>query len=122
MKMSKNAESFMEFYELADIFVKLDLWYNLWKEKDLAAGKLKKIKVSTLLEEVNIFFLVIRCAFILNFFLSTIATTKISFSILRRVKTWLRSTIGENRQTGLCLISVHRKFLKKIGNGLKQKF
>lgn len=34
-----------------------------------------------------------------------------SFSTLRRIKTWLRSTISENRLSGLALISIHRKYV-----------
>ena len=32
-----------------------------------------------------------------------------TFSTLRRVKTWLRSTMGEERLSGLCMLSVHRE-------------
>ena len=31
-----------------------------------------------------------------------------SFSTLRRVKTYLRSTMNEERLTGLCLLNIHR--------------
>ena len=31
-----------------------------------------------------------------------------SFSTLRRVKTWLRSTMTDERLSGLCMMSVHR--------------
>ena len=30
---------------------------------------------------------------------------------LRRVKTWLRSTINDGRLTGLCMMSVHRDMI-----------
>lgn len=36
------------------------------------------------------------------------ATAERSFSTLRRLKTWLRSNIGESRLTGLALLSIHR--------------
>jgi hypothetical protein len=35
-----------------------------------------------------------------------------TFSTLRRVKTWIRNTIGDNRLNGLCMIAVHKKFFK----------
>ncbi|XP_075150119.1 zinc finger MYM-type protein 1-like [Haematobia irritans] len=41
----------------------------------------------------------------------TTATIERTFSTLRRVKTWLRSTMIESRLNGLCLMSVHRKLL-----------
>src|ERR1700733_13429022 len=39
----------------------------------------------------------------------TTCTIERSFSTLRRVKTWIRSTTSDNRLSGLCMISVHRK-------------
>ena len=36
-------------------------------------------------------------------------TVERSFSTLRRVKTWLRSTMTEDRLNGLCMMSVHRE-------------
>ncbi|KAL7630341.1 UNVERIFIED_CONTAM: hypothetical protein RMT77_019511 [Armadillidium vulgare] len=39
----------------------------------------------------------------------TTCTIERSFSTLRRVKKWLRSTISNERLNGLCLISVHRE-------------
>ncbi|CAH1108108.1 unnamed protein product [Psylliodes chrysocephalus] len=39
-----------------------------------------------------------------------------SFSTLRRVKTWLRSTICEDRLSGLCMLSVHREMVKEDEN------
>ncbi|KAJ8892404.1 hypothetical protein PR048_004984 [Dryococelus australis] len=45
--------------------------------------------------------------------LGTTATVERSFGMLRRVKTWLRSTMGEERLTGLCLMSVHLNFAKE---------
>ena len=45
-------------------------------------------------------------------------TVERSFSTLRRVKTWLRSTMTEDRLNGLCMISVHRE---KISTS-KQQF
>lgn len=42
----------------------------------------------------------------------TTATIERLFSTLRRVKTWLRSTMSENRVSGLCMLSVHRDMIK----------
>jgi len=43
----------------------------------------------------------------------TTATIERSFSTLRRVKTWLRSTISKSRISSLCMLSIHRQ---KIAN------
>lgn len=37
------------------------------------------------------------------------ATAERSFSTLRRLKTWLRSTMGEERLTGLALLNIHHQ-------------
>jgi hypothetical protein len=46
----------------------------------------------------------------------TTASIERSFSTLRRVKTWLRSTMAEDRLNGLCMLSVHRKNLEGSEN------
>lgn len=38
----------------------------------------------------------------------SVATAERSFSTLRRLKTWLRATMGEERLTGLALLHIHR--------------
>jgi hypothetical protein len=38
----------------------------------------------------------------------TIVAVERSFSILRRLKTYLRNTMGEERLNGLALMNVHR--------------
>ena len=39
----------------------------------------------------------------------TTATNERSFSTLKRIKTYLRNTMGEERLTGLALISLHER-------------
>nr|CAI5856524.1 unnamed protein product [Callosobruchus analis] len=99
--LHKNAESFQEFYNL-DITGELNLWHNLWVTKALSDDQLKDIEVVDLFKEANIFYPAVRKALII---LSTIpcttATVERSFSTLRRVKTWLRSTMGEERLTAI---------------------
>ncbi|KAF0761293.1 zinc finger MYM-type protein 1-like [Aphis craccivora] len=72
-----------------------------------------------LLEHSKIFFPGIK--FALEIFLSLPAiscTAERSFSTLRRVKTWLRSTTSEDRLNCLCTLSVHRERV----NESKEKF
>lgn len=42
-----------------------------------------------------------------------------TFNMLRRVKNWLRSTMCENRLSGLCMLSLHRKKVKKLDTAEK---
>ena len=45
---------------------------------------------------------------ILGTLLVSTATSECSFSIMRRLKTNLRSSIGNERMTGLALLSIHK--------------
>jgi len=73
--------------------------------------------IMDLLEHGKIFFPSIIIALKILSLPVTSCTAERSFSSLRRVKTWLRSTTGENRLNGLCTLSVHRKRV----NGKKEK-
>jgi len=44
------------------------------------------------------------------------ASAERSFSTLRRLKTWMRSRMGEERLTGLALLNVHRDIPVSIDN------
>ncbi|KAJ8950880.1 hypothetical protein NQ318_011178 [Aromia moschata] len=71
---------------------------------------LEKLDFTDVLKEADTFFPATRKAIVIS--LSQPCTTsniERSFSTLRRVKTWLRSTMTENRLNGLCMLSVHRK-------------
>lgn len=81
------------------------------------------MNIIDLLEHSKIFFPGITIA--LEIFLSfpaTSCTAERSFSTLRRVKTWLRSTTGKDRLNDLCMLSVHcervnrrkEKFIKQL--------
>ncbi len=119
----ENAKLFDKFYDVEDIQGELNLWYNIWSKKDLPETELKEIEVIDLLEEANEFFPAMRKALkILCTFPCTTATVERSFSTLRRVKTWLRSTMGEERHTGLCLMSVHRNFVKENHERIEKKY
>nr|CAI5828031.1 unnamed protein product [Callosobruchus analis] len=119
--LHKNAESFQEFYNL-DITGELNLWHNLWVTKALSDDQLKDIEVVDLFKEANIFYPAVRKALII---LSTIpcttATVERSFSTLRRVKTWLRSTMGEERLTGFLLYCMYCTYNYSIQMKLKNR-
>ena len=43
-----------------------------------------------------------------------------TFSTLRRVKKWLRSTMSEERLNGLYMLRVHRKLVKSLGDSFTE--
>ncbi|CAH0551331.1 unnamed protein product [Brassicogethes aeneus] len=112
-QVEKNAQYFTGFYQLNDITAEMDLWYNLWKEKKTTEDQLKGVEIIDLLDETDVFYPILKQALLILITIPcTTATVERSFSTLRRVKTWLRSTMGEERLTGLCLMSVHRDLIK----------
>ena len=97
-------------YKLDNFFVEALTWYDMWKHSNEA----KNIEADLTLEELVInhcsFYPAIRHALLKALTLpSATCTVERSFSTLRRVKTWLRATMGESRTSGLCMVSVHRK-------------
>ena len=43
-----------------------------------------------------------------------------AFNTLRRVKTWLRSTMSEERLNWLCMLSVHRKLVNSLDDSFTE--
>lgn len=96
-----NVENFYEFYELENVGNEIELWHELWKSKTLKSDDLQKLELSEVIQEANDFFPSIKLALNIAMALPcTTCTIERSFSTLRRVKTWLRSTMTENRLNG----------------------
>lgn len=96
------------FYKIENLLAESESWYSLWQKQDC-----QSMNIMDLLKHSEMFFPSITIA--LEIFLSlpaTSCTAERSFSTLRRVKTWLRSTTGEDRLNGLCMLSVHREKVK----------
>ncbi|XP_050546850.1 uncharacterized protein LOC126908636 [Daktulosphaira vitifoliae] len=100
------------FYKIENFLVESESWYVYWQKKDF-----QSMDIIDLLKHSEIFFPGITIA--LEIFLSlpaTSCTAERTFSTLRRVKTWLRSTTSEDRLNGLCMLSVHREKVKASKN------
>jgi hypothetical protein len=93
---------FADYYLIKDLDSEAELWYNTWKEKKLAKSKLSSdMEMSDIAEETDIFFPKIKQALYISLAQPcTTSTIERSFSTLRRVKTWVRSTMTENRLNG----------------------
>lgn len=92
-----KTKQFSDFYQL-DVSNEIELWYNLWADKKLEK---QDIELCDVFKEAKIFYPSIKNA--LQIALAqpcTTCTIERSFSTLRRVKTWLRSTMSENRLNG----------------------
>lgn len=101
LKFKFKEVSVSEFYHLENINAELDVWYNLWKNKKLTKTELMKMDIIDVLLETDQFFPDIRKSLLILITIPpTTANIKRSFSTLRRVKTWLRSTMTERRLSG----------------------
>ncbi|KAL4718968.1 hypothetical protein ACJJTC_005154 [Scirpophaga incertulas] len=110
----ENCKAFTNFYELAIERHETELWYKLWKDKGIPNEELEKIDFTDTLKEAKTFFPAIKKAILILLAQPcTTANIERSFSTLRRIKTWLRSTMSENRLNGLYMLSVHRKMLQE---------
>lgn len=101
LKFKFKEVSVSEFYHLENINAELDVWYNLWKNKKLTKTELMKMDIIDVLLETDQFFPDIRKSLLILITIPpTTANIERSFSTLRRVKTWLRSTMTERRLSG----------------------
>ncbi|CAI6362441.1 unnamed protein product [Macrosiphum euphorbiae] len=110
----ESIEKIADFYKIDNLQAEAESWYSFWQNKDC-----QDIDFIDLLNCNCTFFPNIAVA--LEIFLSlpaTSCTAERSFSTLRRVETWLRSTMGDDRLNGICMLSVHRE---KV-NSNKEKF
>ena len=48
------------------------------------------------------------------------ATIERTFSTHRRIKTWLRSTMSEERLNVNCMLSLHRKLVNNLGDSFTE--
>lgn len=113
--LKTHMEDVSKFYELEGIVSEAELWQTFWlntKNLDLEA-----LEITALCRQAEHFYPKIEKALhILLAMPYSTATIERSFSTLRRVKTWLRSTMVENRLNGLCMLSVHRKLINHLSD------
>ncbi|XP_050510364.1 uncharacterized protein LOC126887071 [Diabrotica virgifera virgifera] len=110
--------------ELLDNFKEQSiLWFDLWKNTEIDAKALEKLNLIEVLEHEHACFLpsVAKAIQIALCLPPTTCTIERSFSTLKRVKTWIRNTMSNNRLSGLCLLSVHRRKIKENKENFMQK-
>ncbi|XP_025425708.1 zinc finger MYM-type protein 1-like [Sipha flava] len=88
------------------------LWYNVWKNRNTNQSEMKNISFISLLDEANLYPAIYIALTIALTMPVTTCSVERTFITLRRVKTWTRNTIGDNRLNGLCMIAVHKEFVE----------
>ncbi|XP_077306272.1 52 kDa repressor of the inhibitor of the protein kinase-like [Lithobates pipiens] len=87
----------------------VSLWLTKWKRELSQHKEVPKTVLEVLdLCEQDLFPTIRSLLLILATLPVSVATAERSFSTLRRVKTWLRSRMAEDRLNGLCLLYIHR--------------
>lgn len=95
---------------LTTVKQEFSLWAQKWKRVQKSQGKISDSVLETLDNcDVDMYPTIHKFLRILATLPVSAATAERNFSTLRRVKTWLRANISEERLTGLALMSVHRE-------------
>ena len=101
-----------EFYNLDNFDIESSMWYEVWLNRRRQNSDIVEMHLIDVLEYTQLF-PSIRSAILTALALpATTCTIERSFSTLRQVKTWLRSTMSDDRLSGLCMMSVHRKMFE----------
>lgn len=103
--MKTTCKEIADFYGIHNLDNEIELWYEIWKAKNLDAEQLKSLDLIDLFKEAKDLLPSIKLALEIAMALPcTTANVERSFSTLRRVKTWLRSKMGEDRLNGNLII------------------
>ena len=89
-------------------------WYDYWEMMKESSSINEKENISFFLKDCEFYPTVKKSIIIYMTIPPTTCSTERTFSTLRHVKTWLRSTMCENRLSGLCMLSLHRKKIEDL--------
>ncbi|KAK3916625.1 52 kDa repressor of the inhibitor of the protein kinase [Frankliniella fusca] len=94
---------------LQNLKAEMALWKTKWRREKEEGNPIPKSCAETLEVCDETLYPNIRAlTVILQALPSSVATSERSFSTLRRIKTWLRSTMNTERLSGLALLNIHR--------------
>lgn len=99
-EIKSKIKDFDGFYGLENVESEIELWYKEWEDKNLDEEQLKNLELCDMIKESSFVPNVKKALKIALAQPCTTCTIERSFSTLRRVKTWLRSTMSENRLNG----------------------
>ncbi|KAL5246073.1 hypothetical protein ACI65C_013481 [Semiaphis heraclei] len=114
IKLSKSdfictLKNIKDLYNIDNLIEEGNTWYDYWNITENSTKINEECNISYYLKDCEFFPSVKKCIIIYMTIPPTTCTIERSFSTLRRVKTWLRSTMTEQRLSGLCILSIHRQ-------------
>ena len=109
---AQDLERLVEIYQedigpRAAVVPEVQRWVNMWKKEDVSTVPSSAIEALCACHAdiyANVYILLT----ILDILPVSTAASERSFSTMRRLKTYLRSSIGNERMTGLALLSIHK--------------
>ena len=109
---AQDLERLLEIYQedigpRATVVPEVQRWVNKWKKGDVSAVPSSAIEALCACH-ADIYPNVCILLTILGTLPGSTATSERSFSTMRHLKTYLRSSIGNERMTGLALLSIHK--------------
>jgi effector-binding domain-containing protein len=107
------------FYKIDNLVEEGNTWYDFWHIPKNTVNINDENNISHYLKDCEFFPTIKKCIIIYMTIPPTTCTIERSFSTLRRVKTWLRSTMTEDRLCGLSMLSLHREKIKSKDNEIK---
>ena len=124
-------ESISHTHDFDNFRAEATLWREMWchdSDAPVAKSDLSKISMIELVKYASLLPAVSQAIQVAATIPATSCSAERSFSTLRRVKTWLRSTMCDDRLSGLCMMSLHRKkieqntpkFIEKVINKFAQ--
>nr|CAB3267958.1 zinc finger MYM-type protein 1-like [Phallusia mammillata] len=109
--------SVKEMYGIDNLVEESLAWYDLQRHMPLSSS----LGMIELVKHTNMFPAVRKAILIALTLPATSCEVERSFSTLRRVKTWLRTSMSDQRLSGICMLSVHRDKIKQQKNVLINK-
>lgn len=99
----------LSYPQVSTVVAEFQLWIAKWK-RELGKGNKAPESLPEIIEKCDSDLYPNICILlqILATLPVSVATAERSFSTLRRLKTWLRANMGEERLTGLALLNIHR--------------
>uniref|UniRef100_A0A6P7FG72 Uncharacterized protein LOC114329098 n=1 Tax=Diabrotica virgifera virgifera TaxID=50390 RepID=A0A6P7FG72_DIAVI len=99
-------------YNIENLESELNIWREYLSQSQIA----ENITIEDLIQHCKFFPAIKDSCILLLTLPCTTCTIERSFSTLRRIKTWIRATMGQDRLVGLALLSIHRNRLLNISN------
>ncbi|XP_047109620.1 52 kDa repressor of the inhibitor of the protein kinase-like [Schistocerca piceifrons] len=114
LDMKRIIENIKRFYgDLLDNFTEEAwTWISMWKRNKVTEGDIAQLSLTDLQDKAKFMPAVASASKIALSLLATTCSAERSFSTHRSVKTWLRTTMADNRLSCLCMVSVHRDKIK----------